>query len=179
MGDDGYSINDLPKVTATVSSELISRSDAFDMMIRFLSNNNSRSRESVVGNQQEVEHQHDRNSGNATGSNIHHYWEDLYHVAETLTAKRTKTSPCDSDPQQVALRSLRLAAAITSVDSRTPDLSTKVHQRFETSAVKSNQPHSEESYNHNNIDKLAPSQENSAKMEKKQKKKEKKRKREN
>jgi hypothetical protein len=115
MGDDcGYSINDLPKVSKIVSSEQISKSKAFDFMIRFLKANDhsSGSNAGLAESSMEVSNEH-----NDIGafSSIYHCWEDLFHVTETLASRRPGVS-LDSDPQQVALRNLRLGVTLKTED---------------------------------------------------------------
>ena len=109
MGDDATAcrINDLPKVTAIVSSESISQTQAFDMMVRFLQRRPDRQNTNDSHHPHHPHHPH------------RHYWQDLYHVTETLVVdhNRTTTTTTTNQRQQTqqleTLRTLRLTAATT------------------------------------------------------------------
>ena len=109
MGDDATAcrINDLPKVTAIVSSESISQTQAFDMMVRFLQRRPDRQNTNDNHHPHHPHHPH------------RHYWQDLYHVTETLVVdhNRTTTTTTTNQRQQTqqleTLRTLRLTAATT------------------------------------------------------------------
>ena len=135
MGDDGgYNINDLPKVTAIISSKSLSRPAAFDILVRFLKSN--------IGNTSTSEETFRvmPRSETSAFNNLYECWEDLFHVAETL-ASRKPGEPMDSNPQQIALRNLRAGATLNSpevgleVTTQATNVLSESHDRSDSTAA--------------------------------------------
>jgi hypothetical protein len=164
MGDNGYSINDMPKVTSVSSTDSLSQTEAFDIMVRFLSRHQFRQQPPNSQVQLE-EHQHQTQQHQQRVGHMYHFWEDLYHVAESLAIKRGPDNTAETDPQKVAaLRNLRFDETTTSYN--------KVVDNGMTNAVKA-----ESSQNDHSAEENLMEQKISKKI-RKEKKKEKKRKRE-
>jgi hypothetical protein len=131
MGDDGgYSINDLPKVSRIISSEPISKANALDVMIRFLNANNP----SDASDPAEDTDAPNERYGALYSSNLYHCWDDLFRVAETL-ASRPPGVPLDADPQQVALRNLRLGVTFQTGGEMQDSKNTETSQFRENTLV--------------------------------------------
>ena len=114
MGDDtACSINELPKVTSILTSESVSKTEAFDMMVRFLSkhqfqypcNGNNPQQQQQ---QQQVGQIHQDIIEPPRFGRVYHFWEDLYHVAETTAVGKGESLL--HPQQQETLRKLRLVA---------------------------------------------------------------------
>lgn len=126
MGDDtACSVNDLPKVTSIISSESVSKPEAFDMMVRFLSKHQFQYPGNIHNPQQQNDQNHQDFEQPRFGR-VYHFWEDLYHVAETL-AVRNRDSTLHSQQQEI-LRKLRLVAAPLHTEEVHNDVVIKVEQ---------------------------------------------------
>jgi hypothetical protein len=111
MGDDtASSVNDLPKVTSVLSSEAVSKTEAFDIMVRFLSKHQFQYPGNVNNSSQQPADQSHQDLEQPRFGRIYHFWEDLYHVAETLVV-RSDSENVLYPQQQETLRKLRLVAA--------------------------------------------------------------------
>jgi hypothetical protein len=156
MGEDGCSMNDLPKVTSILSSERITKPAAFDIMIRFLSTHNTK-----YSNSQQ----------NQFGQ-IYHFSEDLFHLTETLATTNGTDNFDDTDPQQIKLRKLRLAAKPVKTELIDDSIAEKNPESFSNDDMKNLRVDDDMDLD-KTIEKKAVKKSN-----KKEKKKEKKRKRE-
>ena len=119
MGDDtACSVNDLPKVTSILKSEAISNTEAFDMMVRFLSKHQFQYPGNAVHNhnnpqQHEAIHNNDQDLELPRFGRVYHFWQDLYHVTETLAVRSSHSNESKllCSQQQEILRRMRLVAA--------------------------------------------------------------------
>ena len=119
MGDDtACSVNDLPKVTSILKSEAISNTEAFDMMVRFLSKHQFQYPGNAVHNhnnpqQHEAIHNNDQDLELPRFGRVYHFWQDLYHVTETLAVRSSHSTESKLlySQQQETLRRMRLVAA--------------------------------------------------------------------
>ncbi len=187
MGDDANAcrINDLPKVTAILSSEAISKAQAFDMMVRFLQG------PPVVLQQRD----HPTNDttdtllllpvGRPVPVHHHHDWQDLYHVTETLVD--SSTTQQQQRQQLETLRKLRLTAVVTGTTTTRPEANDPTAKMEEDSTERDHRTvdqvlvavkEEDISPTQDDHDDDAPNRNNPTKKDKKQKKKNKKRHRE-
>ena len=129
MGDDAAcSINDLPKVTSIMSSESISKTEVFNMMVRFLSKHQFRYTSSSIHNHvsSQQQQQLDIEQSSPRLGQVYHFWEDLYHVTETLADNKAESLLYSQ--QQETLRKLRLVAAPLHTDILNENTSAMKHE---------------------------------------------------
>jgi hypothetical protein len=121
------SVNDLPKVTSILKSEAVSKTEAFDMMVRFLSKHQFQYSDNVNNPQPQQTSPTLQDLDHPRFGRLYHFWEDLYHVAETLAVRHGNERPLYVQ-QQETLRKLRLVAAPINAEIPNDEISSPIKQ---------------------------------------------------